>query len=204
MYENDNEQKNGKEQEEAKMRKDFGSNPLIFPEPVLMIGSYDADGNVDVMNAAWGGVSGNDEITMCLSPGHKSVKNILEKKELTISFADADHVTECDYLGIVSANDTPDKFEKSGLHAVKSDKVDAPFVEELPVHLDCRLKSYDPDTHYMRVEIVNVAADEKVLGEDGNIDLAKLRPITYDGLNHNYNVIGEVVGKAFSIGAKLK
>ena len=186
------------------MRKDFGAQPLIFPEPVLMIATYDAEGHVDVMNAAWGGISGNAEMTICLSPTHKTVENILAKKDCTVSFGDVSHVVECDYLGIVSANDTPDKFAKTGFHAVKADKVDAPYIEELPVHLDCRMKSYDPQTHYMRLEILNVAADESVLDDNGSIDVAKLQPITFDQLNRNYHVLGEIVGKAFSAGSKLK
>ena len=186
------------------MRKDFGPQSLIYPEPVLMIASYDEEGNVDVMNAAWGGVSGSNEITMCLSPTHKSVENIVKIKEFTVAFGDADHVEECDYLGLVSAKDVPDKVARTGLTVGQSKHVNAPILEELPVYLDCKLKSYDEATHYIRAEIVNVAADESVLDEEGNIDLAKVRPIAYDGLNHNYNVLGEIVGKAFSDGKNIK
>ncbi|MGX8773611.1 MAG: flavin reductase family protein [Bacillota bacterium] len=184
-------------------RKNFGPNSFITPEPVLMIAAYDEDGTPDVMNAAWGGISGANQISMCISPGHKTVKNILIRKAFTVSFATADLVVESDYVGIVSANDVPDKFAKAGFTATKSDFVDAPLVDQYPVALECEMVSYDADTHIMIGKIVNVCADESVL-TDGAIDLAKLRPIVYDGMNHNYNVLGEIVGKAFEDGGKMK
>ena len=102
------------------MRKDFGAKPFTYPQPVLILGSYDKDGNPDAMNAAWGGISGGNEISMCISAGHKSTKNILERKAFTVSMADLEHTAACDYVGLVSAGNTPDKFEKAGFHAVKS------------------------------------------------------------------------------------
>ena len=184
-------------------RINFGPKSFITPEPVLMIAAYDENGTPDIMNAAWGGVSGANQITMCLSPTHKTVKNILERKAFTVSFATASTVTESDYVGIVSANEVPDKFARAGFTAVKSEFVDAPLVEQYPAAIECTLVSYDADTHIMIGSIVNVSADESVI-TDGSIDLAKLEPITYDGLNHNYNVLGSVVGKAFADGEKLK
>ena len=184
-------------------RKNFGANSFITPEPVLMIAAYDEDGTPDIMNAAWGGVSGTNQISMCISPGHKTVKNILIKKAFTVSFATADKVTESDYVGIVSANDVPDKFARAGFTATKSEFVDAPIVDQYPVAIECEMVSYDSDTHIMIGKIVNVCAEESVL-TDGAIDLAKVQPIVYDGLNHNYNVLGGVVGKAFADGEKLK
>ena len=109
------------------MRKDFGAKPFTYPQPVLILGSYDKDGNPDAMNAAWGGISGGNEISMCISAGHKSTKNILERKAFTVSMADLEHTAACDYVGLVSAGNTPDKFEKAGFHAVKSE-----FVERFP------------------------------------------------------------------------
>ena len=106
-------------------------------------------------------------------------------------------------MGIVSANDVPDKFARAGFTATKSEYVDAPLVDQYPVALECEMVSYDADTHIMICKILNVSADESVL-TDGAIDLAKLRPIVYDGMNHNYNVLGEVVGKAFEDGKKMK
>ncbi len=168
-----------------------------------MIAAYDEDGTPDVMNAAWGGISSANQISMCISPGHKTVKNILIKKAFTVSFATADLVVESDYVGIVSANDVPDKFAKAGFTATQSEFVDAPLVDQYPVALECEMVSYDADTHIMIGKIVNVCADESVL-TDGAIDLAKLKPIVYDCINHNYNVLGEIVDKAFEDGKQMK
>lgn len=185
------------------MRKNFGAKPILYPQPVFIVGSYDENGTPDAMNAAWGGISENNEISMCLSAGHKTVKNILKRKAFTVSMATADTVVACDFVGLVSANDTADKLEKAGFHTVKSEFVDAPIIEELPMAVECRLISYDPETCRMVGEIVNVCADENVL-TNGNIDPMKLRPITYDGMNHTYHVLGEKVGNAFSDGSALK
>ena len=184
------------------MRKNFGAKPVIYPQPVLIIGTYDAAGVPDAMNAAWGGISEETEISICLSPEHKTVENILARKAFTVSMATADQVAACDYVGIVSGNDVPDKVARAGFHAVKSESVDAPLFEELPMAVECRLISYDPESCRMVGEIVNVCADESILS-DGMIDPAKLRPITYDGMNHTYHVLGEAVGRAFHDGAAL-
>ena len=185
------------------MRKNFGAKPILYPQAVFIIGSYDENGNADAMNAAWGGVAGVNKIFMCIS-SHKSTDNILARKAFTVSMGTADQMVACDYVGIVSANNEPEKMKKSGFHTVKSEYVDAPVIEELPMTLECRLISYDPETHYMFGEVVNVSADEAILGEDGNIDIAKLRPIIFDGVHAAYHVIGEKVGNAFADGAKLK
>lgn len=186
------------------MRKDFGVQPWIYPMPVFIIAAYDEDGGADAMNAAWGGICKQNKITMCLTATHKTVKNILARKAFTVSVGDAAHVTECDYLGIVSGNDVPDKLERSGLHTAKSEHVDAPLIDELPMAMECELVSYDADTGQLVGEIINVCADESILGENGNIDPAKLQPITYDPVNHNYIVLGEKAGNAFADGEKLK
>ncbi len=186
------------------MRKSFGAKPLTYPQPVFIIASYDDNGVSDAMNAAWGGISDAAQVSLCLSSGHKTVKNILKRKAFTVSMADADHVTECDYVGIVSANDVSDKLEKAGFHTTKSELVDAPIIDELAMTLECRLLSYDEKTGLMLGEIVNVSADEKILSDDGKIDPAKLRPITFDPVNNAYLVLGEKVGNAFKDGAKLK
>lgn len=185
------------------MRKNFGAKPYLYPQPVLIIGTYDENGNPDAMNAAWGGISEANEISICLSAGHKTVKNLLKTGAFTVSMADADHVTECDYLGIASGNTVPDKFAKSGLHATASSLVNAPLIDELLMALECRVIGYDPDSCILRGEILNVNADERIL-TDGRIDPAKLRPITFDPVNNAYLVIGEKVGNAFRDGAKLK
>lgn len=185
------------------MRKNFGAKPILYPQPVFIIASYDETGVPNAMNAAWGGISEETEISMCLSPEHKTVKNILARKAFTVSMATADTVVPCDYVGIVSGNKVPDKWEKAGFHAVRSAFVDAPLIEELPMAVECRLVSYDPETCRMVGEIVNVCADERIL-TDGKIDPAKLRPIVYDGANHTYHVLGEQVGRAFHDGTALK
>ena len=186
------------------MRKNFGAKPYTYPQPVLIMASYGEDGTADAMNAAWGGISDDTQISMCLSAGHKTVENILKRKAFTVSMADAAHVTECDYVGVVSANDVPDKLAKAGFHTTKSDFVDAPLIDELPMALECRLISYDPESCRMVGEIVNVSADESILDEKGKIDPAKLQPITFDPVNNAYLKIGEKVGNAFRDGLKLK
>ena len=185
------------------MRKNFGSKPILYPQPVFIIGSYDENGVPDAMNAAWGGISESNEISICLSAEHKTVQNILKRKAFTVSMATADTVVPCDYVGMVSANNVPDKLERAGLHTVKSEFVDAPLIVELPMAVECRMVSYDPESCRMVGEVVNVCAEESVL-TDGKIDPAKLRPITYDGMNHAYHVLGERVGSAFCDGAALK
>ena len=177
---------------------------MCYPMPVYIIGTYGADGTPNAMNAAWGGISEDTEISICVSAGHKTTKNILERKAFTVSMATADHVAACDYVGIVSGNKEPDKFVKAGYHATKSEFVDAPLIDELPMALECRLISYDPESCRLVGEIVNVSADESVLGENGKVDAAKLRPITYDPMNHHYLVLGEKAGQAFHDGLSLK
>ncbi len=185
------------------MRKNFGAKPILYPQPVFIIGSYDEAGVPDAMNAAWGGISEANEISLCLSAEHKTVKNILVRKAFTVSMATADTVVPCDYVGMDSGNKVPNKLEKAGLHTVKSEFVDAPLIVELPMAVECRLISYDPETCRMVGEIVNVCAEESVL-TDGRIDPMKLRPITFDGMNHAYYVLGEKVGNAFHDGAALR
>jgi flavin reductase (DIM6/NTAB) family NADH-FMN oxidoreductase RutF len=184
------------------MRTDFGAKALLFPMPVLIIGTYDKNGNPDAMNAAWGGISDDTQISICLSPSHKTVENLKLKGAFTVSVGDAKHVTECDYVGLVSGHKVEDKFSKAGFHAVKSQKVDAPLIEELPFALECKVISYDDETCRLVGEIVNVCADESVL-TDGKIDIGKLQPIIYNPAVHTYHAIGEKVGNAFSDGKKI-
>ena len=186
------------------MRKNFGAKPYTYPQPVLIIASYDENGTPDAMNAAWGGISDDTQISMCLSAGHKTVKNILKRKAFTVSMADAAHVTACDYVGIVSENNVPDKLEKAGFHTTRSEFVDAPLIDELPMTLECRLVSYDEESCRMVGEIVNVSAEESVLDKNGKIDPGKLQPITFDPVNNAYLKLGEKVGNAFRDGLALK
>ena len=186
------------------MRKNFGAKPCIYPMPVLIVAAYDENGVANAMNAAWGGITEEAEITICLSPEHKTTENIQKSGAFTVSMATARYVKECDYLGIVSGNDVPDKLAHIGFHTTRSALVNAPVIDELPMALECKLVSYDPESCRLVGEIVNVSADENVLNEKGKIDPKKLNPITYDSMNHAYLTLGNQVGKAFSDGLSLK
>ena len=186
------------------MRKNFGPNPFLYPQLVMVIAGYGKDATPDAMNAAWGGIAGGDKIFLCLSSNHKTVENILERKAFTVSVADEAHLVGADYVGLVSGNDVPDKLERSGFHVTRSEFVDAPVIDELPLVLECRLLSYAPNTHFMVGEIVNAGADEAILDEAGMIDPAKLKPLTFDPANGTYWSLGEKMGKAFSDGSQLK
>ena len=186
------------------MRKNFGAKPWTYPQPVFIIASYDEEGRADAMNSAWGGISDDTQISLCLSAEHKTVKNIQARGAFTVSMADAAHVVACDYVGIVSGNDVPDKLEKAGFHTTKSQFVDAPLIDELPMAVECRLISYDPETCRMVGEIVNVCADESILDERGKIDPDRLQPIVFDPVNNAYRKLGEKAGYAFRDGLQLK
>ena len=186
------------------MRKNFGAKPMCYPMPVYIIGTYGADGKPNAMNAAWGGISEETEISICISADHKTTENILSRKAFTVSMATAKYIAACDYVGIVSGNKEPDKFAKAGFHATKSEFVDAPLIDELPMALECELISYDPESCRLVGRIVNVSADESVLGDNGKVDVSKLQPITFDPMNNHYLVLGEKVGQAFHDGVVLK
>lgn len=186
------------------MRKNFGSQSWLYPMPVLMVATYDKDGDPDLMNAAWGGIHDTNMIGVCIDPSHKTAENIQLTKSFTVSIGDSSHIVECDFAGIVSANDDPEKFAKTGFHAEKSEFVNAPIIRELPMTLECRLVSYDTSAGCAVGEIVNVSADESILDADGKIDPDKFTPICYDPVHHTYRELGKVVGKAFSDGRKLK
>ena len=186
------------------MRKNFGPKPMCYPMPVFIIGTYNGDGTPNAMNAAWGGISEDREISICVDSAHKTAENLLARGAFTVSMATANALAACDYVGVVSGNKEPDKFTKAGFHALKSELVDAPLIAELPMALECKVISYDPETCRLVGQIVNVSADESVLGENGKVDPAKLRPITYDPMNHHYLVLGERVGQAFHDGLELK
>lgn len=185
------------------MRKNFGVKSWFYPLPVLIVGTYDKDGNADAMNAAWGGLYDANKVELCLSAGHKTTKNIKETGAFTVSFADAGHVIPCDYVGIVSANNTPDKMSKAGFTTEKSTFVNAPIIKELPLTLECKLDSITENGNIIG-EIVNISADESILGADGAIDVMKLKPIAFEPVTNAYHVLGERVGSAFKDGNQLK
>ena len=184
------------------MRKDFGVKTWAYPMPVFIVAAYDKDGIPCCMNAAWGGTYDTNQIMVCLADDHKTTKNIIESGAFTVSIADAKHVIEADYVGIVSGNKVPDKMKKAGLTTVKSTFVNAPVINEFPMTIECKLLKFNEDGICIG-EIVNVSADESVL-TGGKIDPAKLQPITYDPVNRHYYVLGEKVGNAFKDGIKLK
>lgn len=186
------------------MRKNLGAKPLCYPQPVFILAAYDENGVPNAMNAAWGGISEDKEISMCISAGHKTTKDILARRAFTVSMADAQHMAACDYVGLVSGNKEPDKFAKAGFHAEKSAFVDAPLIAELPIALECKLVSYDAESCRLVGEIVNVSVDECVLDADGHVDVSKAQPITFDPFNNTYVVLGEAVGRAFHDGLALK
>lgn len=186
------------------MRKNFGAKPWTYPQPVFILATYGEDGTPDAMNAAWGGISEANQLTMCISAGHKTTANILARRAFTVSMATAAQVVACDYVGMASGNNVPDKLSKAGFHTTRSEFVDAPLIDELPMALECRLISYDPESCRLVGEIVNVSADESVLDASGKIDPDKLQPITFDPIHNAYRKLGEKVGNAFSDGAALK
>ena len=186
------------------MRKNFGAKPICYPQPVFILAAYDENNVPNAMNAAWGGISEDREISICVSADHKTTLNILAKKAFTVSMATEAQMVACDYVGIISGNKVPDKFARAGFHATKSEFVDAPLIDELPMAMECELQSYDPESCRLVGRIVNVSADESVLNENGKVDPTKLRPITFDPMNNAYLVLGEKVGNAFRDGLQIK
>jgi flavin reductase (DIM6/NTAB) family NADH-FMN oxidoreductase RutF len=184
------------------MKKDFGAQTVCYPMAVFIVGTYDENGVPDAMNAAWGGISNDNEISLCLAPVHKTVKNLKKTKAFTVAMGTVDTLVSCDYVGIVSGNNTPDKMKKSGFTAEKSTHVNAPVFKELPMVLECEVLSFDDASCRLVGKIVNVAADESVL-TNGKIDPAKLHPLIFDPVNQKYLVAEKVVGNAFSDGKKL-
>ena len=181
-------------------RVNFGAKPLMYPMPVLIIGTYDEKGVPNAMNAAWGIITDFNEISISMGE-HKTTENFKATGAFTVSIATEDTMIPCDYVGIESASKVPDKFAKAGFHATKSEFVNAPLIDELPMALECKVKSFEDGI--LVGEILNVNADESIL-TDGKIDPKKLKPISYDPANHTYIGLGEKVGNAFSDGKQLQ
>ena len=186
------------------MRKNFGAKAMCYPMPVFIIGTYNEDGTPNAMNAAWGGISEEQEISICVDSGHKTAENLKARKAFTVSMATADYLAACDYVGIVSGKKVPDKVARAGFHTVKSQLVDAPLIEELPMALECTVISYDEETCRLVGQIVNVCVDESILTEGDGIDMEKFQPLTYDPMNHCYRTLGKKSGMAFHDGMVLK
>ena len=187
------------------MSKNLGVQPYLFPMPTYMIGTYNEDDTVDVMMMAWGGICAEDMVALNLEAEHKTVANLESKKAFTLAVPGTDTLRESDFLGIASSNKMADKFERSGLHAVKSERVDAPIIAEYPLTLECEVVEMQDQPYGLRVlgRIVNVLADEKVLDDAGKIDAGKLQTFAFDQMQNGYYAIGEKVGKAWHSGAEL-
>ena len=185
--------------------KNLGVKPYTFPMPVLMIATYGENDKVDVMNMAWGGVCASNMVALNIDEDHKTTQNIKERMAFTLSVADIDHLEESDFFGIASGNKMEDKFERTGMHAVRSDKVDAPVIEEYPLTLECRVVALENTVYGFRVlgEIVNVLADEKVLDEKGRVDPTRLNAFIFDQCQSGYYKVGEKVGQAWKSGTRF-
>lgn len=187
------------------MRKNIKTTEAIFPMPVLLVATYNEDGSVNVMNAAWGTMQERNKVALNLTESHKTVKNIKRTKAFTVSIADAKHVAEADYFGVVSGNFEAKKFEKSGLTAVKSNFVDAPIINEFPVCMECKFVEYQDGENGLGVigKVVNVSVDERCMNGD-TVDIEKIEAIAFDPYTHGYYKVSKRVGNAFKDGLKLK
>lgn len=187
------------------MMKDFGVKPYLYPMPTYMIGTYNEDGTVDVMMMAWGGICAEDMVALNLEAEHKTVANLKARKAFTLAVPGIDTLPQSDFLGIASAGKVADKFARTGLHAVKSGRVDAPVITEYPLTLECEVVEMQNQPYGLRVlgRIVNVMADEKVLDEAGKIDAGKLQAFAFDQMRNGYYAVSEKVGQAWHSGAGL-
>lgn len=187
------------------MRKKLNITEGIFPMPVLMVATYNENGSVNVMNAAWGTMQERGNVALNLTETHKTVKNIKARGAFTVSIADAAHVVEADYFGVVSGNQVSTKFEDSGLTAGKAESVDAPVINEFPICLECEFIEYQNGEYGCGVigKVVNVTADESVMNGD-KIDMSLVNAIAFDPYTHGYYRVTERVGEAFKDGLQLK
>ena len=186
--------------------KSFGQKPWVLPQPVLIIGTYNSDGTPNAMNAAWGGQWDSKEIMICMG-SHATTENLNRCGEFTVAFATKDTMVAADFVGIVSGKNDPEKMQKTGWTAIKSEHVNAPVFTEFPMTLECRiLRKIDEtkDGYNLIAEIVNILVDEAYLAEDGKPDVEKMQLIAYEPVHHGYLVMGERVGNAFADGKRLK
>ena len=187
------------------MRKNLGAQPALFPMPVAIIAAYDAEGKVCAMNAAWAQICGMDKVALFISEGHKTTAAIKETKAFTVSIADSANIVPADFFGIATGNKMPDKFERSGCTAVKSEFVNAPVITDFPVAIECELAEVvkTENMHCVVGKIVNASADEKVVGEDGKIDPEKVDALIFDQFRSGYYKVGEKAGQAWNAGKEL-
>ena len=185
------------------MRKEVKIQSGGYAMPVLIIAAYDENQKVELMNAAWGMAYDYTQIKLNISENHKTAENIRRTGCFAVSLATVETLNESDYFGIVSGNNTSDKFERTGFHTVKSEHVDAPIITEYPVCMECRAVEIDGEYGVLG-EIVNLSVDEKYLDEEGRPDLSKMNTIAYDPFTHGYYEVSKKVGQAFSDGKKIK
>ena len=189
------------------MKKSIGAKTILYPTPVLIVGTYDKTGKANAMAAAWGGIccSKPPAVAVSLRKATYSYGNILERKAFTINITPEMYVKEADYFGIASGR-TEDKFSSTGLTPVSSDLVDAPYVNEFPLVLECNLiHIIEIGLHTQFIgEVVDIKVDESVLGERKLPDIEKIKPILFDPAGRGYYSIGEYLGKAFSIGREIQ
>lgn len=178
----------------------------LFPMPVLLISTYNVDGTVDTMNAAWGTMEDFDVLLLELSKNHMTCKNIEREKVFTVAFATAKHVKEADYFGVVSANDVKDKFEKSGLHYHDAGVIHAPIIDEYPVSLLCKLERIDETNgdYVVYGKILSTSINDEYLDDKGNLDFEKCEFITYCSNDQSYRLVSKSVAKAFKVGFEIK
>ena len=168
--------------------RDFGVQPYLFPMPTYMIATYNEDDTVDAMAMAWGGICAENMVALNLEEDHKTVDNLKARGAFTLSVPGVDTLVECDYMGTASAKQHADKFQRTGLHAEKSSRVDAPVVLEWPLTLECRVAEIQ---------------EQKILDDEGKIDSKKIRPFLFDQVKFDYFEVGEICGKAWHSGAPL-
>jgi len=187
------------------MRKNLGVQPALFPMPVVIVAAYGADGNICAMNAAWAQICDTDKIALFIDADHKTTQNIMETKAFTVSIADTENIVSADFFGIATGNKMPDKFARSGCTAVKSEFVNAPIITEYPVTMECELAEEidTPNMHAIVGKIVNVSADERVVGDKDKICPEKVGALIFDQYRHGYYAVGEKVGQAWNAGAGL-
>ena len=187
------------------MKQPIKTSEAIFPMPVLLISTYNEDGSIDVMNAAWGTMMDRDHVALNLTETHKTVDNIKQRKGFVIHIADAAHVVEADWFGVVSGRKETDKFAKSGLTATKSSLVDAPIINELPIAIECEFIEYQSDETGLGVigKVLQTSVESNLI-KDGKVDIESLNAIAFDPYTHGYYQVTKRVGEAFKDGLKLK
>lgn len=189
------------------MKKSVGAKTLLFPNPVLMVGTYDQAGKPNLMSAAWGGICCSEPpcLAISLRKSRYSYDCIVERKAFTVGIACEDRMAEADYVGITSGRDV-DKFAVAGLTPVKSELVDAPYAAEFPVVLECRLlHTIEIGIHTQFIgEIIDVKGDMDVFSDDGLLDIMKIKPLVYDASHMGYHGVTSCIGRAYAVGKELK